>query len=140
VAGSETEWVTLNEASSRLTAQYGISGFEAVRRAVHSGEVPVRGLPLDHQISSIPARIEKEIEFAVTIEIDHCSVIRDQFGGYFGGMSKLNGANALHTAKPICSPLRGTPRSIDERQIPRSTKKLKRNTTTLRPSSENRQI
>jgi hypothetical protein len=82
VAGFKTEWVTLNEASSRLTAQYGIFGFEAVRRAVHSGEVPVRGLPLNHQISSTPARIEKEFESAMTIEIDHCSYIRDQFGSY----------------------------------------------------------
>jgi hypothetical protein len=82
VTGSNSDWVTLYEASSRSTAQFGIFGTEAVRRAVHSRDVPVRALPVNDQMSSIPARIEREISSAMKVEIDHCSYIRDQFGRY----------------------------------------------------------
>jgi hypothetical protein len=73
---SNTNWVTLIEAASRLTAQFGLPGVEAVRRAVYSGEVPVRALKED--VDTIPTRIEKEIPSDMEIEIFMSSLIHVQ--------------------------------------------------------------
>jgi hypothetical protein len=76
VAGSDSNWVSLWDASNQLTARFGLLGSEMVERAVHSGEVPVRALK--DQIDSIPARIEKLIAAEMKIDVPLCT-IHDRF-------------------------------------------------------------
>jgi hypothetical protein len=77
MTGSNFSWVTLFDASGRLTAQFGY-GTEMVSRAVHSSEVPVRALKDD--LDTIAARIETKINSEMSIEIGlFSSVVRDRF-------------------------------------------------------------
>jgi hypothetical protein len=83
VAKSSFNYITLYEASSRLTAQFGLNGFKMVENAVRSAEVPVRALK--DYTDAIPVRIENKITSGMSIVIGypltgHSSVIRDRFG------------------------------------------------------------
>jgi hypothetical protein len=77
VVYSKFLWITLFEASGRLTGQFGFDGQEMVRRAMHSHEVPIRAR--EGWINNVPTRIEKLITSDMTVDIDQSSVISDRF-------------------------------------------------------------
>jgi hypothetical protein len=78
VMRANSGWITLREASGKLTGQFGLSGWDMIERALHSGEVPFRAVT--NLLDTLATRIEKQINPGMRIDIGHISVIRDQFG------------------------------------------------------------
>ena len=97
MADSKSLWITLLDASSSLTVQFGLDGWEMVRRAVHSREVPIRARV--DWMNEIPARIEKLITSDMSIDIDRSSEIRDRFRGILWRDVEISWANCLEYCK-----------------------------------------